>query len=134
VTVDVASQPDVLTPFTFTYVVPGHQNWTLRSVRAQAVRVPGGIPNRGYLLTITNGTDIVAQAGAVDAGTEPGTCDVTWCGAAGSATTLGAIGIVVAALPNLVVPAGYDITGTIVNPAVGDGWVGPTVWLDYTPT
>ncbi len=130
-TLEVVTQPDTLTAVTFTFVVPGHQQWTLRSVRADVSRAVGGAPMRAYTLTVTDGTSIVAQSGAADAGTEPGVCSITWCDCPASAVATGTDGVVVAPLPNLVIPAGYVITGTIVNPAGADTWSDANVWLDY---
>lgn len=127
----VDSQPDVLTPFAFTFVVPGHQQWKLRAVRASVVRVVGGAPARGYVLTVTDGTNIVAQFGAGDTGTEPGAADVTWCDAPASLTAAGAFGVIVAPMSAPALDAGYTITGTILNPAFGDGWGDAVAWYDY---
>ncbi len=130
-TLEVVTQPDTITAVTFTFVVPGHQQWTLRSVRADVSRDVGGAPMRAYTLTVTDGTSVVAQAGAQDAGTEPGTTSITWCDCPAGAVSAGSDGVVVAPLPNLVIPAGYVITGTIVNPFGADAWLDANVWLDY---
>lgn len=130
----VRTVPDELTATAFTFVVPGHQRWTLRSVHATAQRAVGGIPTRAYVLEITNGTTDVALAGADDAGTEPGTCSVTWCLAANSAVAAGADGFSVGSVGNLILEAGYNVIGRIVNGAAGDQWVTPAVWFDFAYT
>jgi len=63
----------------FGFTVPGQQIWSPRSFIAVAQRGVGGTPDRAYTLTITDGTNTVAQVGAADNGTEPGLCTVTWC-------------------------------------------------------
>lgn len=115
----------------FTFTVPGHQTWTLISVRALAIRQTGGVPNRSYSLQAANGTQVVADSGATDAGTEPGQCDVTWCNAALAAVAAGATGTSVAPFPNLTLEAGYTLTGTIVNPAAGDTWFDAVAWFTF---
>ncbi len=132
--VAVATQPNSLTAVTFDFVVPGHQRWTLRSVRADATRAVGGVPNRAYRLDITDGTTTVTMSGASDAGTEPGTCSITWTDTLPSATAAGADGIVTAPLVAVRLEAGYHLIGTILHPAAGDAWVDAVVWFDYTLT
>ena len=119
------------TQLAFTFVVPGHQAWTLRSVRAVAGRNVGGAPNRDYVLVITDGTNVVAALAAGDAGTEPGVCSVTWANCPAATSASGSDGVVVAPLGPLLLPAGYQIIGTIQAPAVGDTWVTALVWYDY---
>jgi hypothetical protein len=131
VTLEVVTQPQTFTPTTFSFVVPGRQRWTLRSVRADVDRAVGGAPNRAYMLTVTDGTSIVAQAGADDAGTEPGTASITWCNCPAGSVAAGSDGVVVAPVPNLVLAAGYVIAGEILNPAGADAWLDAVVWLDY---
>lgn len=130
-TLEVVTAPNLFTPTSFTFVVPGRQRWTLRSVRADVARAVGGAPARAYLLTVTDGTSLVAQQGADDAGTEPGTTSITWCNCPAATVTAGPDGVVVAPVPNLVLDAGYQIVGTILNPAAGDQWNDAVVWLDY---
>ena len=94
----------------------------------------GGLPNRAYVLTITNGTLVVAQGGAQDAGTEPGTTAVTWTNTPAAAVTAGPIGVVVApiALPPL--EPGYVIQGDILHPAAADSWASAVAWFDFAYT
>lgn len=131
---EVVTQPDFISATSFRFVVPGHQQWRLRTVHVTVARAIGGAPNRDYVLTITDGTSTVWQGGANDAGTEPGTCTVTWCQAPASATAAGATGIVVAPMPALALEAGYTIVGVIENPAVGDTFGAPVVWCDFAYT
>jgi len=116
---------------TFVFVVPGHQVWLPRTFTALANRAAGGIPNRAYTLTITDGTSVVARVGAADAGTEPGTCQVTWGNTAANAIGAGGVGTSVAPLGPFTLKPGYVITGTIENPAVGDAWVSASCWTDF---
>lgn len=115
----------------FYFTVPGHQRWTPRSVYAVASRAAGGAPDRSYLLTITNGTDVVANVGAADNGTEPGSCDVTWALCPAASVASGPVGVSVAPLAPMVLPAGYLIGGSIIAPAVGDAWVSAVCWYEY---
>ena len=131
-TLEVVTQPDSLTATVVTFRVPGHQRWTMRSVRADVHRGVGGTPNRAYQLTITDGTSIVAAAGAQDAGTEPGTTSITWCDVSPGAVAAGSDGVVVAPLPKLGVIGGYVLTLTILNPAGADTWLDALCWVDYT--
>lgn len=126
--------PDSVVGVTFTFVVPGHQQWALRSVRADCVRGIGGTPDRSYELQITNGTNVVVAVPAGDAGTEPGQASITWVDADPSVVAAGADGVIVAPLAPLLLPAGYTIVGTVLNPGVGDSWVGAVAWYDYTDT
>jgi hypothetical protein len=119
---------------TFTFTVPGDQQWTIRSVCAVATRAAGGIPNRAYTLVVTNGTVTVAAVGADDAGTEPGSCTVTWANTPGGTTASAATGISIAPLGPLVLPPGYKLTGTIVGAVAGDTWASAVAWYDYTYT
>lgn len=124
----------VVPTVTFTFVVPGAQSWRLRSVRALATRAVGGTPNRAYTLQITDGTNPVAVVGAADAGTEPGTCTVTWANAPASSIASGASGISTAPLGPLGMNPGYVITGTIVSPAAGDTWTSAVAWYEFVYT
>ena len=36
--------------------------------------------------------------------------------------------------PALKLEAGYVITGTILNPVLGDGWIDAVCWYDFTYT
>lgn len=130
-TLDVETQPDVLSATSFTFVVPQGRIWSLRSVFAECVRGVGGVPNRAYTLTITDGTSVVSAFAAADAGTEPGTCEITWCGAPAGSGATGGDGIVSAPMRVDKCPTGYTITGEIVGAVAGDQWVSATVWLDY---
>lgn len=115
----------------FGVVVPGHQTWYPRSFFAIAQRGAGGAPDRSYLLTISDGTNVVATVGADDNGTEPGTCEITWAQTPAATVAAGATGVTVAPLAALVLPAGYQILGSILNPVAGDAWVSATAWFDY---
>jgi len=134
VTLKVATAPNVLAGTTFTYMVPGHQRWVLRSVFAVADRGAGGTPNRSYTLTITDGTNPVAIVGADDAGTDPGTCSVTWADCPSSAVGAGSVGTSVGSLGPITLDPGYTITGTFANPVAGDAWESAVVWFDYVDT
>lgn len=126
---------DVLAPtLTFRFVVPGHQRWSLRSIFAVASRAVGGTPDRAYLLTVTNGSVIVAQVGAADAGTEPGTCDVTFANTPAAAVSAGPLGVTVAPFAPPPLEPGYVIEGTILNPAAADSWVSAVAWFDFAYT
>jgi len=123
----------VITPpvTTFTFMVPGHQRWQLRSVVATVARAAGGTPNRSYSLTVANGQTVVASAPAADTGTEPGTGTVTWADAPSNVLASGTVMSSLAPLPRLVIPAGYVVTGTIINPAGADTWASAIVWVEY---
>lgn len=119
---------------TFTFVVPGDQQWTIRTVCAVASTQAGGAPDRAFLLQVTDGTSLVASAGAADAGTEPATVTLTWANSAAGAIGVGNVGFVVAPFPNVVVHPGYVLTGSIVNPAAGDTYESATAWVDFDYT
>lgn len=119
---------------TFSFVVPGAQRWTVLTVVGTVTRAAGGTPNRAYQLTVTDGTTTVAAVGADDAGTDPGTCTVTWANTPGGTTASGAVGVSAAPLPNLRLSPGYVITGTILSPVAGDTWASAVVWYDFAWT
>lgn len=130
-TVKVVTQPSELTATTFTFVVPAGEQWSLRAVNAQCDRGAGGTPGRAYRLDITDGTSTVSAFGAQDAGTDPGTCEITWCGAPAGADATGSDGIVSAPMKADRCPTGYTIVGMITGAVAGDAWTAVTVWLDY---
>lgn len=115
----------------FRFTVPGHQRWTLRSVRAVCARAGGGAPGRAYTLIVTDGTNEVAVAGADDAGTDPGTCSVTWANTPAASVAAGSAGVVVAPIGALILPAGYTISGVIVGAVAGDHWTSAVAWYDF---
>lgn len=123
-----------LLPTVFRFTVPGHQRWALRSVRANATRDVGGAPNRVYVLTITDGLTIVAQVGAADAGTEPGSCVITWADLPAASVASGNQGVTVAPLPPVMLNPGYEIIGAINNGALADAWDEAVAWYDFAYT
>lgn len=131
-TVDAA--PDTPDAFTFSFTVPGAQQWALRSVVATVSTDTGGQPSRGYLLQVTDGTNLVAQVGNADNGTEPATGTLTWANAPAAGSSAGALFTSVAPIPSLVLNPGYTIIGTIVNPAGADAWLTALVWYQFTYT
>lgn len=130
-TVKVVTQPDSLTATTFTFVVPAGEIWSLRAVNAVANRGAGGTPGRAYRLDVLNGQTVVSAFGAQDAGTDPGTCEITWCQAPAGADATGNAGIVSAPMLADRVPTGYTIVGTITGAVAGDAWDHASVWLDF---
>lgn len=130
-TVKVVTKPDTLTATAFVFVVPAGEIWSLRAVNAQCTRGAGGTPGRAYRLAISDGTAIVSAFGAQDAGTDPGSCEITWCGAPAGADATASQGIVSAPMRADKCPTGYTITGTITGPVAGDQWLAAAVWLDY---
>lgn len=130
-TVKVVTQPDQQTATTFTFVVPAGEQWSLRAVNAQCARGAGGTPGRAYRLDITDGTSTVSAFGAQDAGSEPGTCEITWCEAPAGADATGNAGIVSAPMKADRCPTGYTIVGTITGAVGGDAWTRVAVWLDF---
>lgn len=117
------------TPFAFT--VPGNQRWHLLSVRAVLSRAVGGTPNRSLQLTVTDGTTAVYVSPAADAGTEPGTLTVTWTNAQPAAVASGGTGVTLGPLGELILLAGYVITGTVVSGAAADQWTTAAAWVDF---
>lgn len=129
--VKVVTQPDRLDALTFAFVVPAGETWSLRAVNARCARGAGGTPGRAYRLDLTNGTSVVSAFGAQDAGTDPGTCEITWCEAPAGADATGADGIVSAPMRAALLPTGYTIAGTITGDVAGDAWLLATVWCDF---
>lgn len=113
------------------FLVPGHEVWSPRSIFAIADRGAGGAPNRSYTLVVTDGTNIVAQVGADDAGAEPGTCDITFANAPAASVSAGTVGISLAPLAPFRLPAGYTLTVNINNAVAGDTWVFAACWYDF---
>lgn len=130
-TVKVVTQPDQLSATVFTFVVPAGEVWSLRSVNALCARGAGGTPGRAYRLDITNGTNVVSAFGAQDAGTDPGSCEITWAQCPAGADATANDGIVSAPMRADRLPTGYQIVGTITGAVAGDGWSTLAVWLDY---
>lgn len=131
-TVDAA--PDTLTATEFRFVVPGAQQWALRSVVATVTTDTGGQPARGYLLQITDGTNLVAQVGNTDNGTEPAAGTLTWANAPSASSNAGNAFTSIAPIPGLVLNPGYTIIGTIVNPVGIDAWLTALVWYEFVFT
>lgn len=131
-TVDPA--PDSQTATSFTFVVPGDQLWIVRSVVATVSTDTGGQPTRGYMLQVTDGTNVVAQSGNTDGGTEPATGTLTWANAPGAESSAGAVFSAIAPFPNLTLKPGYNIIGTIVNSVGADAWISALVWYDFSYT
>lgn len=127
----VNTKPNTISGTTFTFVVPGHQRWKVRSVVAVASTHVGGAPNRGYSLTITNGVTTVVASGASDAGTEPATVTVSWADMPVSSITIGNVGVSVGAVTLPWLEPGYVLTGTIIGAVAGDAWTSGTAWYDY---
>lgn len=119
---------------TATWVVPGDQRWTVRTVCAVASTVIGGAPARAYALQVTDGTNLVANAGAADAGTEPAAVTITWANTPAGAITAGNVGASVAPFPNALLNPGYVMTALILNPAAGDQWASAYAWVNFDYT
>ena len=119
---------------TFTVTVPGQQNWQLRSVYAAVTRGSGGTPNRFYTLTITDQTHTLATVAAADAGTDPGTCTVTWADVGAASLGSGSAGVSLAPIPLLAIPAAYQLVVAIVNSVSGDTFTQVNCWYDYQDT
>ena len=128
--VSVAAAVAANTPFTFR--VPGHQNWRLHSIRAVLSRGVGGTPNRFVQLTISDGTNTFITIPGQDAGTEPGTLTISWANTSDTTSSSGSVGVSVAPMGQLFVPAGYTITGTVINGVAADAWTQAVAWYDYT--
>lgn len=116
------------------FVVPGHQRWRPRAFHAVAHKEVGGVPDRSYVLNISDGTNVVASVGAVDDGAEPGTCEVTWAPTQAAHSASGATGVTVAPLAEFLLPPGYQIDLLMVNTVPGDQWVSAVAWVDYSYT
>lgn len=116
------------TPFTFT--VPGQRIWRVLSIVATLSRAVGGTPNRALQLAITNGTATLALLPADDAGTEPGTLTVTWTNGIPASVASGATGVSLGPLPDMSLPPGYKLIGTVLNGVATDQWTAATVWVD----
>lgn len=130
----VAVKPNTLTATSFTYIVIGSQLWRPRSVVMTVSTAAGGQPNRAYLLQFTDGTTTVAQVGAADGGTEPATGTITWANAPSAISAAGSKFTSIAPIPDLDLPPGYNIVGSIINPHAGDTINTAIVWYDYTDT
>lgn len=129
----VVNAPAVPANTDFVFVVPGNQRWALHTVCATVSRQVGGLPNRQFQLTIRNGTDTLVVSPAADAGTEPGTCTVTWANCSPLSVASGATGIALGPIPEMTLFPGYTITGAILNSAFNDQWTIATAWFD-SPT
>jgi hypothetical protein len=130
----VAFVPNTLTAISFTYIVPGNQQWRPRSVLATVTTGAGGQPNRGYTLAFTDGTNTVAQVGADDNGAEPASGTITWANAPSASSAAGSTFSSIAPIPDLILNPGYHIVGTILHPAGADTWVSAIVWYEYVDT
>ena len=130
----VNAAPDSISATEFVFVVPGHRQWRLRSVYATVSTAVGGQPNRGYTLSITDGTNTVAKSGAADNGTEPASGAITWTDAPAASSKAGQLFASVGSLAALDLDPGYRIIGDIVNAHAGDAWVSAVVWYEYTDT
>lgn len=127
----VVTQPDVLSGVGFAFVVPAGEIWSLRSINALAKRGAGGTPGRAYRVDITDGTTVVGAFGAADAGTDPGTCEITWSQCPAGVGATGANGVVSAPMLVTRLPTGYNIIGVITGAVAGDAWDHATCWVDF---
>ncbi|HET9247701.1 MAG TPA: hypothetical protein VFO15_17995 [Xanthobacteraceae bacterium] len=116
----------------FTVTVPAQQQWRVFSVCAVVSRAAGGIPNRAYQLALSDGTTTFVTSPAADAGTEPGTCTVTWCNGSPASVASGATGVSLGPLTPVVLNPGYKLIGTVLNGTVTDQWTSAVVWVEYT--
>lgn len=121
----------VNTPFTVT--VPAQEQWKVLSVCAVCARAAGGVPNRSFQLALTDGTNTFVTSPAADAGTEPGTCTVTWCNGSPSSVASGATGVSLGPLTPVNIVPGYQLIGTVLASAAGDQWTSAVVWVDESP-
>lgn len=114
----------------FTFKVPGQYSWRLLSVLGVASRAAGGSGTRAFTLTLASGAQPLVIAPGVDTAPDPGVMNVTWANLQPGITALVSDGAMVIPFPVLVAPAGYVLTGAMVNPQPADQWTAATVWVD----
>lgn len=114
----------------FTIVVPGQQVWNVLSVRATISRDNGGTGTRTLVATVTDGTTQVVSSPVVDTAPDPGDLQVTWSAIATVASADADNPFTNVPLPAMVIPAGYTIIGSIVNPQPFDQWTLAVAWVD----
>ena len=117
----------------FTVTVPAQEVWRVLSVCAVVSRAVGGVPTRSFQLALSDGTSTFVTSPAVDAGTEPGTCTVTWCNANPAAVSSGATGVTVGPITAVVLNPGYKLIGTVLAGNAADQWTSAVVWVDESP-
>lgn len=129
----VDTTPDTASAVSVTWVVPGNQQWTLRSVYCTVTTVDDGAFLRLYTLVITDGTSVVAQVPISDGGTV-GTGSITWAPAPASVDQILGQFVALAPLPKVQLNPGYHVNVQIVNASAGDTLATPAVWYDFTNT
>jgi hypothetical protein len=117
----------------FVFQVPGQYAWRILSVLAHADRQNGGTGVRAFQLSIASGAQPLVNVAAVDTAPDPGVMSVCWAPVLPGTTALVTDGAATIPLPEFVVPAGYIVTGTILNPVAGDLWADAAVWVDQSP-
>jgi hypothetical protein len=130
----VVTAPAVAANTPFVIIVPGQETWRVISIVGVCSRAAGGIPNRSFQLAVGDATRTVVVTPAADAGTEPGTCTVTWCNGNPAAVSAGATGVSLGPLPNIDIPPGYRLTGSVLSGTVTDQWTSALAWVDYRVT
>lgn len=118
----------------FEVTVPGNEKWTVLAVCATVTRGAVVDAGRGYLLQIAASGFALGAVGAVDPGSGPGTCVVTWADAPASAAAFGNDGFVVAPFASTRLDPGYLLVGSITHSHGGDFFDVVTCWIDYVPS
>lgn len=126
--------PAVAANTPFVIIVPGQETWRVISVAAVCSRGVGGTPNRAFQLAVGDQTKTVVTTPASDAGTEPGTCTVTWANGNPSSVASGSTGVSLGPLAPITIPPGYRLTGTVLNGVAADQWTSALAWVDYRVT
>lgn len=128
--------PAVIDPsgLTFTAQVPGQYAWRVLSVLAHASRANGGTGTRTFQLAVNAGALLLFNTAAVDGAPDPGVIAVCFAPVLTGQTVLASDGAITIPITDLELPAGYTVTGAILNPVVGDVWTDALVWVDQTPT
>lgn len=122
-------QQALAAPFTFT--VPGQYDWRILSVLANSTRTNQAINTRTWVLSLNDDTTTIVSVPILDSAAGVVPARLMWGGRTNSYVVTLAQAAGTAPLRDYVIPAGYNVVGSIVGSA-GSRWTSAALWVDET--